>query len=254
MSNLNEEFQIHETLNPKLWDSAGQLLPEAKEAIIKVVKVFESELSCPINIIDVQIVGSNASFNYIDSEGYQSDVDVHIISNFELVSKQVELVNIVYQLEKSKFNDKHNITIHGVPIELYVQDVNSGIESNGIYSVLDNSWIKEPKPMNSASKKNISKEFETWKNHIFKVIGEQNKDEIMNSINTLYLIRHNSIAADGESGAGNQLFKEIRSQGLLDRLKDAYNELVDREITVESLADQGYSNGQLIQIMNYDIK
>jgi len=44
------------------------------------------------------------------------------------------------------------------------------VVSNGIYSVLDNKWIKEPKPLHSASKKNIEKEIEAWKEHVAKII------------------------------------------------------------------------------------
>jgi len=37
-----------------------------------------------------------------------------------MVTQEVELVKLIYDLEKSKFNKDHNITVHGVNIELYV--------------------------------------------------------------------------------------------------------------------------------------
>ena len=54
-------------------------------------------------------------------------------------------------------------------------------------------------------------------------------------IDMLYLIRKNSIAADGEYGKGNQLFKEIRSVGLLKKLKDAYSDAVSKELSLEKM-------------------
>jgi len=79
-----------------------------------------------------------------------------------MVSPEIELVKTLYDMKKKKFNDTHDISFYGINIELYVQDINSSCVSNGIYSVLDNKWIKEPKPMNSASKKNVEKEVEAW--------------------------------------------------------------------------------------------
>ena len=239
---IYEDFEVHDLLNPKLWDSAGQLLPEVRKGIVDTIRVFEQELQIPIDILDVQIVGSNASYNYTKN----SDLDVHIIANFEQVSKEIELVKLVYDLQKSSFKKNHNITIKGIEVELYVQDVNSSCVSNGIYSVLDNQWVKEPKPLKSISKKDVSKQLDIWKSHIYKILKDEDEDEINNAINTLYLIRHNSVAAEGEYGRGNQLFKEIRSAGLLDKLKDTHTELVNKRLTVESLGSCGYSKGELI--------
>jgi len=38
MENLIESFQVHDRLNPKIWDNAGQLLPQVREKIIEVIK------------------------------------------------------------------------------------------------------------------------------------------------------------------------------------------------------------------------
>ena len=44
----------------------------------------------------------------------------------------------------SNWNKKHNITIFGYEIELYIQDSNEIHHSTGIYSVLNDSWITKP--------------------------------------------------------------------------------------------------------------
>lgn len=241
---LNEEFQIHDHLNEKVWDTSGHLLPQVREKIVEIVKQFEQDLQAPIYIADIQVVGSNASFDYTDT----SDLDVHIIANYELVSSQVELVQLIYDLSKTQFNKDYDISIYGINVELYVQDVNSACVSNGIYSVLDNKWIKEPKPLKSASKKNIDQELAAWRSHIVTLLQNRNKQDIIDAINTLYLIRHNAIAEEGQFSKGNQLFKEIRSLGLLDKLKDTLSELTQQELTLENYK-KSCSNGELINIL-----
>lgn len=237
MKVINEDFQVHGELNPKIWDSFGTLLPEVRKKILEIVNTFEDYVEVPMDICDIQIVGSNASYNYTDA----SDLDVHIISNFELVSKDTEILQALYDAKKSNFNSNYDISIRGIEIELYVQDVKSATISNGIYSVCDNVWIKEPKPIKSITKHNTEKEFTKWKQKINQVLQDNSAQEVEDTINTLYLIRHNSIAVDGEYGAGNQLFKDIRSAGLLDKLK---NKLVKEQSKMLSL--ESFTKGQLV--------
>ena len=238
---LQEDFQIHDTLNPKLFDTTTNLLlPDVRKKIIDIVSEFESYIQVPIEIADIQLVGSNASYNYTNT----SDLDVHIIANFGLVSGDVEILQCLYDAKKSAFNNKFDVKIYGIEVELYVQDIESGVVSNGIYSVCDNLWVKEPKPIKSITKHNVEKEFGKWTEKINQVLQKNNYEEIMNTINTLYLIRHNSIASDGEYGKGNTLFKEIRSAGLLQQLKDALDKAMSKKLSLENL-----SKGQLVNRM-----
>ena len=59
--------------------------------------------------------------------------------------------------------------------------------------------------------------------------------KIEDAINSLYLVRQNSLETEGEYGPGNQLFKEIRNLGLLDKLKAAYKQSRSKELSLESL-------------------
>lgn len=235
---LKESFEVHDTLNPKLWDtSTNKLLPEVRQKIIEIVNAFEEYLDFPIQILDIHLVGSNASFNWTSS----SDLDVHIIANYEDITDEPALLQALYDAKKSKFNNDYRINIRGVEIEMYVQDVNSGIMSNGIYSVCDNDWVKEPKPIKSITKHNTETELEKWTTKINDVIMSNDYDKINDTINMLYLIRHNSLAIDGEYGKGNQLFKDIRNKGLLDNLKKAKIKARSKELSLESL-----SKGQIV--------
>lgn len=241
MKILNEEFQIHDTLNPKLFDTnTNLLLPDVRKQIIEIVSKFEDYIQVPIMIADIQLVGSNVSYNYTDT----SDLDVHIIANFEATSCDTSILQALYDAKKSAFNKNLDITLHGVEVELYVQDIRSATISNGIYSVCDNRWIKEPKPIKSITKHNTEKEFEKWSQRINQVLEHNNYEEINDTITTLYLIRHNSIAVDGEYGKGNALFKDIRSAGLLQQLKDALDKALSKKLSLENL-----TKGQLVNRM-----
>jgi len=228
---LFEDIIIHDTLNPKLFDlNTAKLLPEVRNKIIGVVSEFEENCDLPIEICDIQIVGSNASFNWHDG----SDLDVHIITNFEDMGDE-KLVASYLDAKKTKFNNDYDIYINGVQVELYIQDVKAGITSNGIYSVCDDAWVKEPKPIKSIKHHDNAEVLEKWKAKIDEVVKSKDVDDIQGCINMLYLMRHNSIAVDGEYGKGNQLFKDIRNLGLLDDLKKALLDAKSKQLSLEGM-------------------
>lgn len=233
---IKEDLQVHESLNPIFWDGMA-LKNEIKDKIVEIVADFEEYIAVPIDIIDIQLVGSNASYNYTE----HSDLDVHIIANFENVTSDVEILQALYDTKKTNYNRTYDIKLKGIDIELYVQDVRSSTVSNGIYSVCEDRWVKEPKPITSIKHYDLTEEMGRWKVKISEILQQNNRDEIATTLNILYLIRHNSISADGEYGKGNQLFKEIRNEGLLDQLKDALAEATSRELSLE-----GFSRGQLV--------
>ena len=219
---------MQKELNPKLWEDK-KLKRDVREAIIDIVSEFMDNLIIPVEILDVRVVGSNASYNYTE----HSDLDVHIISNLELVGSPTEIVQALYNSERSNFNRTHDIKIKGIDVELYVEDVNSSVNSNGIYSVIDDIWIKEPQMVKERSVKIDKKELRDLVNSVKSVLADGDSDDIKDCINMLYLMRKDSIATDGEYGVGNLLFKEIRNKGLLSALKDKYNEMISDELTLE---------------------
>ena len=143
MEYLEEKVEMHDTLNPSIWAKDNHLRPEVKDKLEEIVNEFLIELEeneIPIHILDVHLVGSNASYNYTD----KSDLDVHIIANLEDVTCDPYVLNLLYGYFKSYFNDKYDISIHDVDVELYIEDVNTSLISNGIYSLFDDEWVKFP--------------------------------------------------------------------------------------------------------------
>lgn len=219
---------MQKELNPKIWEDK-KLREDVRETIIDIVSEFMDNLIIPVEILDVRVVGSNASYNYTE----HSDLDVHIISNLELVGSPTEIVQALYNSERSNFNRTHNIKIKGIEVELYVEDVNSAVTSNGIYSVIDDVWIKEPQIIKERSVKIDKNELQNLVDSVQSVLDDGDSGDIKDCINMLYLMRKDSIATDGEYGVGNLLFKEIRNRGLLNALKDKYNEMISDELTLE---------------------
>ena len=224
-----EKFEVHETLNPKLWVN-NQLKEDVEKSLIEIVDQFLSTCEIPLHVIDVHLVGSQASYNYTQ----YSDLDVHVITNFELIECSPEILQTAYNSVKAKFNSDYDITVKGIDVELYVEDVKSTVMSNGIYSLYNRNWIKFPKKLTDVPQVDISSEVTDWTKRITDVLSTQDSTKIENIVDELYVIRKNSIDTEGEYGKGNQLFKELRNLGLLDKLKDSYKKFRSKELSLES--------------------
>ena len=153
-----------------------------------------------------------------------------------------EILLALYNLQKSSFNQNYDISIHGVPVELYVEDIQANTVSNGIYSLYREEWIKFPEKI-PVQNYDIEEQLNKYKVFIDQELIHGDYNGVLSVIDDLYLMRKNSMAVDGEYGAGNQLFKEIRSLGLLDALKDRAKELNGKRLSLE-----GFTRGQIINM------
>lgn len=235
MVNLVEKIELHTTLNPKLWDLDSRLDEEVADKLQEIVDQFILELeenNIPIKVLDAHLVGSNASFNYTD----ESDLDVHIVANFESVTCDPTLLNLLYNFFKKYFNDKYEISIHGIPIELYVEDVNAATVSNGIYSLFNHEWVKFPEPIEIPDI-DITDVFAPYEDRYNEIIEEENASEAEDLVNELYLLRKNALTTGGEYSTGNLVFKEFRNLGYLDGLKQLVTDERAKELSLESLLE-----------------
>lgn len=135
-------FELKDELNGDFWET-GKLDIYARRALLRIARDFVEEIDLDdMPIVDVAMTGSLANYNW--NEEY-SDIDLHIITNYKKISKNVELVKDYFDATCKKWNQNHEgITIYGYPVELYVQDENEPHTSTGVYSVLKDKWNIKP--------------------------------------------------------------------------------------------------------------
>lgn len=225
---------VNDKLNTKLWEN-DTLKEDVKQALLRVVEQFKEELQIPIDIVDIRIVGSNASYNYTD----KSDIDLHLVVNTETLPFYDEILELYYNSARGKFNRDFNIKIKGLPVELSIENIKSNVVSNGIYSLIEDKWIKYPKKIDIGPIKDMTKSIQFLKltKEINHILDNPTSASIREIIDRLYMIRKNSIASDGEYGEGNLLFKAIRDSGLLQKLKDSLYDILSKELTLENFMD-----------------
>ncbi len=53
----------------------------------------------------------------------------------------------LFDAKKNQYNFNHDVRLYGIEVEVYVQPSTDAHHSAGIYSVLDDQWIAQPKPV-----------------------------------------------------------------------------------------------------------
>ena len=135
-------LEIQDSLHKRFWTEADEKLnPEISQNLLAIVEDYVAGLDVEsLEIKDIVFTGSLATFNWSTF----SDVDLHIIVDFEQVGDDVSLVSEFFRSSRALWNNKHTIMIYGFEVELYFQDDDEPHLASGLYSVTNDEWIKKP--------------------------------------------------------------------------------------------------------------
>jgi predicted nucleotidyltransferase len=241
MGSIVSSFKEQVDLNSKIWrKSKGQNYKMDSEVRVKLLEIayeFISFLDVNIVVSDIIITGSLANFNW----SKYSDVDLHIVADFDQFSKkELPLYEELFRLKKTIYNDKHDITIYGYDVEVYVQNESESHFSSGVYSILNDDWLVNPKKENIKIDKNLIKsKAKQWMEIIDEVI-ENAKDEPMEKAKEiikkykekLKKYRTCGLEKNGEYSDENIVFKILRRNGYIEKLYNFQNKHADKMLSL----------------------
>jgi len=219
---------VNKNLNPKLWDQDGNLNPVIKDKLIDIADAFYEFIGVKLNVIDLTITGSNANFTW----NAHSDIDLHLIISGVASEQDRELFNA----KKAVWGDQHNITIKGIPVEVYVQGNAEVHYSTGVYSILEDEWVVVPKKQKPAiddaavhaKKDNIVERIE-------EALMENDLEKLKSIKEKVVQMRKAGLERAGEWSTENLVFKILRNTGMIEELTTKIHELVDKELSLEHM-------------------
>lgn len=231
-------FNIKKHLNPKFWDD-GHLDTRIRLRLLDIADDFFHFLDVDwVEPEDIIITGSIANYNW--NRRY-SDIDLHILIDYEDVDERVDFVREYFTMKKNEWNEKHkNLRIFGFPVEVYVQDASEPHASSGVYSIDRDEWLTEPDLDNLRSgkvdKKHVRETISTYMNKIDCLIDiyKKRKDDE-------YEMR--KVAKDAA-----EMFDEIKKTRK-DDLARYGREMCDGNIIFKALRRSDYI-GKLIKLKN----
>ena len=231
---MSDAVKFHDKLNPNLWINS-KLDPEVRDQLIIIANDFVTSLGLnDLQIKDVTVSGSNAAYSYTP----HSDLDLHVLVDMAKLRND-EIYRELFTAKKTLYNDSHDITVHGVPVELYVQDANEPVKSLGEYSVLHDKWIRIPKKQRANFDQAATKaKFDNLAEIIELALKTADLDRVEKSIATIKRYRKAGLDKAGEFGPENLAFKAIRKQGGIQDLYDLRDKLRSEKLSIEEDADK----------------
>jgi len=216
-------------LSPIAWDG-DELKLEVRVALLKAAKFFTDYLEIPnFRVIDVVLTGSMANYNYTKF----SDFDLHVVTRYSDLECD-DLAEAFYRAKKTIWNDRHDITIGGHDVELYVEDVEQPPVSTGMYSLLQDQWIKKPDynyPTIDDRAINL-KVSDLVKQIDVAVDRADDPEDIYRITDKLRKMRRTGLDTTGEFGVENLTFKILRNLGYIEKLEQEYNRQQDQDISI----------------------
>lgn len=229
------EDNTHSELNPELFEDE-KLKDDVREALLRIADIFKEKLKLPQEPVDIYFTGSEANYNYNEN----SDIDLHLVYDFEQVGMNAELLNKYLQSAKRVFNDEHDITIKNIPVEVGAENIAEPLTTSGVYSLISNDWVIKPQYANVEIEEPEDATLDEVRNMIEDAIMEQDQNEIEGVIKVVWDMRKRGLKEEGEFGPSNTLFKMLRNDGTLARLKDAYYASESRDLSLESIMKEDY--------------
>ena len=250
IENILSSFEIQDQLYPKIWylpnekhmgDPEGQkykINPKVRKNLLEITYQFIESLDIDVVIDDIIVVGSIANYNWSKF----SDIDVHILVDYKQFSNELKDMYVEYfDLKKVIFNQKRDVKMFGFDVEFFIEDTDMQGISGGVYSLLNDEWLKTPKRFDfKVDLKDVKNKSKQWMRTIdssIKNMEDQDIDTIEKTLNQfknkLKKFRLSGLKGGGEMSLENLVFKVLRRNGYIDKLYKTPLKLIDNNLSIE---------------------
>ena len=230
-----KSFETKENLSDQIFESDDKMREDIRTALLKISDEFIESLGIEFFIHDIQLTGSLANYNWSN----YSDIDLHLVVDFEDSDYNLDLLKEFFDAKKNIWNEKYQIKIKGYDVEIYVQNITEPHVSSGVYSILNDKWVIEPKQEKpEIDDKMILQKAEVYMKKIDGLIQKAiDGKNVLNAIEELRKklkdFRQSGLDKGGEYSYENLTFKLLRRNGYIERLLKLKTKLTDKKLSVE---------------------
>jgi hypothetical protein len=226
---LGDAVKFHPTLNKRLFTD-DRLQEDVRDQLMMIAEDFVEFMGIDtLEVADVRLYGSNAAYTYTK----HSDIDLHILVDMSGITDD-EVYLELFNSKKRLYNDSLDITVRGMPVELYMQDKDDVVKSLGDYSVLNDRWIKFPtKSKASIEEHSVREKFKRLVALSELALRSDDIDTLDDLLDILRRYRKAGLEAAGEFSPENLAFKALRSRGIVDKLYKHRDRLHSDELSID---------------------
>jgi hypothetical protein len=217
-----------DVLNPDLFRADRKLKPSVREALQRISDEFIYYIGDYKQAVkQVNIVGSAISYAW----NKMSDIDLHLIFDPSLMDNcDAEVLRELLLAKKTIFNDKYEIKLFGLTVEVYPEFVGDINKSDYVYNLTENRWVKYKPKKEINVKKKIARDLFLNYKYIIDRLYQHDDDKVKWEVGTkvkerIKDMREQGLAEPkGNYSEKNIAFKTLRASGSLKKL----NKLIDK--------------------------
>ena len=224
---LDLGFEKHDSLNPALWQNE-ELRPEVNLTLLKIAKDFIEYIGIPFQVTDLIITGSQLGYYYTN----HSDLDLHIVVDFNTIDCEQEAAEL-FDTKRLLYKKQYDISIHGIPVEVYVEDLNFPAVS-ATYSIGKQRWITKPEQhIDDIDTQEIERMSYIWQTVIDHTIDSNDLETARKVIRMLRNYRKLGLKQTGEYGIPNLVYKTLRNSKIIEKLMNMIGNLHDQGLSIK---------------------
>lgn len=241
-----KSFIPKDSLPDTIFSSKGNtyvLREEIREKLLQISNEFLEFIGIDFFVHDIVLTGSLANYNW----SKYSDVDLHILIDMDefdggKVSSTAyhQIVKEFFDSKKVIWNTTTDIKIKDFEVELYIQDIDEEHLSTGVYSILNNEWVVEPKKLDSPfdlDEKKILDKAEEYAKQIDLMVkmsesGEDNTKGVDELKSKIKKFRQCGLESGGEYSYENLTFKLLRRNGYIEKLMNIKKTARDKKLSL----------------------
>lgn len=227
-------IKMNDTLCPLIWESEEKLKSDVRMVLLKNAKRFiEFSDVEELKFGDIILTGSMANYNYNED----SDLDVHIILDFNQISENKEFVGDFFKLKKQLWADRLPIQVKGHDVEIYFQDSKEPHHSSGTYSLVKDEWIRKPtKKIINIDSADVQLKSADIMNAIDDLESNRSESDFLKKHeqlkNKIKKYRQSGLDKSGEFSTENIVFKVLRNTGYLEKMVEIKNDYLTQELSL----------------------
>lgn len=220
--------EYNTTLNTKIWDH-DRLKGEVKGALLRIAEDFREFCGVDFAVLDVIITGGNVNYTYTS----KSDIDLHLVADFDGVACDRELAEL-FDTKRLLYKRDHDVSVYGIPVELYVEDNRTPAVSAGAYSLLQDSWIRKPtRNLPKYDQKALDAWADRWRRLIRQAMQTGDLQICRKVLKLLRAYRRRGLATSaGEFSLPNLVYKSLRNDNTLKAITILVDRLHDRSLSI----------------------
>jgi len=238
--NVNvSSIQMHDTLSPFIWESDKKMKPEVRKILLMNAKRFIEFCDAEnLKFNDIILTGSLANYNYNEN----SDLDVHIILDFNQISENKEFVGDFFKMKKQLWAENLPIQVKGHDVEIYFQDSAEPHHSSGTYSLIKDDWLRKPiKKIVNIDSADVQLKTADIMNSIDDLEAHENQKDFLKKHEILKekikKYRQSGLETGGEYSIENLVFKLLRNTGYLEKMVELKNDYLTQELSLKEFTN-----------------